>query len=1237
MSIINFSSDPQKVYPVFEPDQVLTNKHLNGAIAHLQQQDALTRTRLLGTGILSGLQASYDTTGDVQKIIISKGAGITGSGYLVNFEGGIYSATRTYTLPELTEAIDPEIRAAYRQLILLELVPLNAEIDGDQPLKESDLASADYVVMLLAEPKVVNLKNCTVDDCTDKGQEVNITYRPMLVKASALSQFNPLPVQQDTPLFPAIPIRKWNVPADSIQHPSALVTSFDAVLNAQLLADFNNAFTFVYHAFSHLYTVPGDDKLKTAGTTIGTMRDQARNGKPYYMQCVYAFAVDLIKAYEEFCAAITDLLPAPDAELPQFPLHLCLGRPVKGNANGNYRTQFQGTPLVRAGVHPFDEACLLYKRLVIMLNTFALPEAAKVLQITPSRTMDAPLGDQAIPYYYDGVQLFPYWDYRKYKTGRAKQNKGYYANRYQSIPAEYTTWVYEDFAANFYRVEGHLGMNITDAMKGINNLKVRNQYPFDVVAVNLYATSTYPTSSGLTAIFADLENQYQLLLTELLTRVAPLYNRLQSMTIDGATVQALIGAYNKNTPNGYVVPPYLGEPWNNTAARFIDNMRMMARYQRGSFLQYFFGAKFNDPNANGPLGGYYLRWVDHPDNASRIVPMPPAFKFTDEPGTWTKNHYHHAFYLIDILEELLRKIILSNVDELSLINFNEEIKKFTDALNTYADFYNAQLHAADILKDQTDAQADNLQLAEEREYWESVASKALPLVAECKSLAQLALDERMALLKREYEKRCTFILQQLIFTNFTRQHPGIRHGGGVAAGGTLVLVYFDRTDIAGAPDYPADTVNQLIQQRTVCADFYLPNIMVTSYAPLATVYESAPSAEVEPRISLDSHNYCSGQNIVYPITLWPVTAEGQVTGPGTSLEVKDGVQKWVFKPAAVAPGDYNITYTIGNRSAYFPISVKAPVSTDFTVVKQVTNAAKNGVEVLFQASDIRGVHSWIFGDGTSAAGTYVNHLFTLPAGGSKDFVVQHMVSDGSSCVGATTSKTITVKRDDVPLSLSVEDANPCTHLSQVRVFNSPAGGVVACSEPAALSLVSGVYYFNPATAGAGKPDNYEVTLTYTLNGRSVECKVKVRQSLSTAFNHTVTLKSSTGGGLPDSMQSQQLSGFKIGGGTTSPTYEYRVYEVAVQANSAGTHDWFLSTGDAKSGNTATLTFSGRFPVSGGSSETPIESIVADPVEVLIPVYLTHRVTNPANGCQSTRSVYLTSMMGSTSGGVLIEM
>jgi hypothetical protein len=64
-------------YPVFEGNQVLTSSQLNQMTAYLDEQNRLTRVKLIGSGVVCGLKLDAELTVNPPIIHISKGIGVT--------------------------------------------------------------------------------------------------------------------------------------------------------------------------------------------------------------------------------------------------------------------------------------------------------------------------------------------------------------------------------------------------------------------------------------------------------------------------------------------------------------------------------------------------------------------------------------------------------------------------------------------------------------------------------------------------------------------------------------------------------------------------------------------------------------------------------------------------------------------------------------------------------------------------------------------------------------------------------------------------------------------------------------------------------------------------------------------------------------------------------------------------------------------------------------------------------
>ncbi|MAW95179.1 MAG: hypothetical protein CMF33_08125 [Leeuwenhoekiella sp.] len=86
--------------------------------------------------------------------------------------------------------------------------------------------------------------------------------------------------------------------------------------------------------------------------------------------------------------------------------------------------------------------------------------------------------------------------------------------------------------------------------------------------------------------------------------------------------------------------------------------------------------------------------------------------------------------------------------------------------------------------------------------------------------------EQLEVILEEIEAKKAQILDELIFENFVRKHPGLEHKAGVPMGGTFVMLY------AGITREQADSN---IAPNTVVADFALPYMCCSDCAPVAFI------------------------------------------------------------------------------------------------------------------------------------------------------------------------------------------------------------------------------------------------------------------------------------------------------------------------------------------------------------------------------------------------------------------
>ncbi|MUG97768.1 hypothetical protein F7734_37855 [Scytonema sp. UIC 10036] len=73
-------------YPIFTPNQILTNNDLNRVVTYLDNQNRLSRVYLIGMGIACGMEVSSTYQTNQAQIHITPGCGITSEGYVISLE-----------------------------------------------------------------------------------------------------------------------------------------------------------------------------------------------------------------------------------------------------------------------------------------------------------------------------------------------------------------------------------------------------------------------------------------------------------------------------------------------------------------------------------------------------------------------------------------------------------------------------------------------------------------------------------------------------------------------------------------------------------------------------------------------------------------------------------------------------------------------------------------------------------------------------------------------------------------------------------------------------------------------------------------------------------------------------------------------------------------------------------------------------------------------------------------------
>jgi hypothetical protein len=759
-------------FPVFEANQVLASRHLNDDHDYLDQQIRLTRSNLVGVGIVCGLDIKLDTSAGTS-ILLSRGCGVTSEGYLIiEPEDVTLVSYRLYTMP--SDLDYPPFHNGTGQYTLWELFP--AGEPNVTMLNSPTGFLDDKAVVLFLELKKEGLRNCSPNNCDDKGAEVSATVRRLLIKMTDLDKIiaaaNALGSGLTASDLDAALSAKLNLPDLHVRRFDVLnsnpVTSNDVYagfLNVfrsiKLVTATAKALNAAYGAFQPLLQSAWPSNpfsnfdslfgfLDTAPTTAAQVR---------FLQYYVDLFEDLVRAYDEFRWKGAELLCACCPSDGLFPRHLMLGllHPEKVSSPGKYRQTFLPSPAVGCCAAESKGVLQLFTRLATMPSRFTnapdLPkadDAARIdpqIRVTPSVLGDEPLAARAIPYYYqeNGTPpLYQLWDSEKTRRNRANHNLSYRSDEYSpaappfvSDPLRYDLEPY-----NFLRIEGHLGKNYLRVVTTLLLLKSQYRLPIDIIALRTGAyDATQPVDlTNQSARFQDLEALYDALREELLSTLA----------------EGLIGFYDETVAGSELAG---GVPKLPLLKNYAPNYW----YPRGSVgafyeahLQAFQSAPYIDVDQ---------ALVSDPSSASQEVLRVYCGLFagmTDLPAA-NFPHVVSIFYISKLAE-----ILPAALDALAYADFEN---KYQD-LMALVRYFRSDAMAK--------VPADLKSFVPQQELIDDFDE----VLFNCKLSAIKGVHD-------EYVRRVTELRKSQFLFHFQKQHPGLQHKAGVPLGGTFILVYHD--------------------------------------------------------------------------------------------------------------------------------------------------------------------------------------------------------------------------------------------------------------------------------------------------------------------------------------------------------------------------------------------------------------------------------------------------------------
>lgn len=472
-------------YAVFERDQVLTHDQLNSVAEYLDDQQRLSRTQLLGVGIVGGLKPSLGKA----QIGVGAGVGVTTDGDLLGLRA---DQVFTHYLPydESAPAYEP-FYVDGKMVPLLELLPADANDKREgKPLAELGDGLKEMVLLAFMESYENDPDLCTGGDCDNHGRTARNTRRFLLIGRKEASRLGG-ELQTGADIAASLPrLFAARAKLGNTKRNTPAVTSAEAFVDCYLkactttLGDLLGAIKALQKAVGKAWPddLPNPASWQSDLESIAKKVAASRQGVQYY----HAFLKDLVATWNDLREALFAdngvLCPAADA----FPKHLLLGALADP---AQLRTGRYPSPWLAGGSAARERLAFLLGKITVMIDAFAIPAANSLKpRIVPSRRETAPLELRAVPVYYSPGRddaIRNYWNEQRRRRGETTDNLGYHWTPEPGGAGD-DPFERDLGGVDFFRIEGHLGMQIDDAEAALEALIRQRNLPIAVACVVIH-------------------------------------------------------------------------------------------------------------------------------------------------------------------------------------------------------------------------------------------------------------------------------------------------------------------------------------------------------------------------------------------------------------------------------------------------------------------------------------------------------------------------------------------------------------------------------------------------------------------------------------------------------------------------------------------------------------------------------------------------------------------------------
>jgi hypothetical protein len=800
-------------YNSFVDSQVLTAKQLNDIVEFFEDQQRLTRTCLIGVGLVCGLSFKGDANG----ITIGKGCGVTTDGDLLCMPETTYKNFRAYDNSLIKYPPFYPMGTDAAQMALWELV--TPDDKGVFPTDSFALTNfkskagkelTEMYGLLYLEYYSKDPDACTAIDCDNQGRKQVAKPKVLLIAQADMNQiieqtgseviyddiykkyFNAYNAYFDAPVLAA---KRVFLNTQTTASSSALTAAFSSIANTGA-GGLSTAVQSLYNTFKFALDPQSVYPIINIVANINTTLSKAT--APMQAQYLYDFYKDLLTGYNELRALLSDIIYQCCPNIYAFPKHIMLGalNTTPTAKPTPYRHKFYASPAISANKDKLSIAISLLDRLNIMSSGFTLP-ANPVIKITPSTDNSKPLEARAIPFYYGKpVDLVQKWSYGRWLQGTDKLILSYNAGAYSPANDMVVNPLNYSIDSNdFFRIEGHIGKKYTEAIAAVDKIRRDSNLPFDVVAIRLGdVTLSDINIDDYACQFNDLEATLKAFQAEqncLYSDVSNFFSSFDTKTgysiannIRAQAAQQQLSFANEEV----AAAPEAAAPKVRMAAAKVEKV---ADISTGARMEVTSGLAINksiskiaidsgfsavDNNINVAQGsiGYYVDQIRRQGGAVSISDYADAAGKTVD--TSATGSYEQAV-AVDIPVRVIagtRNISqwlpdrLVDIDQDTIDNFSARIDDLCNEVKSATQKSRLIFAKSDYVR---------------KGYEDDYELQLWRLSENC------CAGQALAVIMKEIQDRKTKLLQQLTFSAYAANHTGLEHLAGVPAGGTFVMVY----------------------------------------------------------------------------------------------------------------------------------------------------------------------------------------------------------------------------------------------------------------------------------------------------------------------------------------------------------------------------------------------------------------------------------------------------------------